>query len=217
VATAISYSSLSTTRASARRRATVDEALTHATDIATADGAGAVSVSEVARRMGMKAPSLYKYFPSLHALLDALFERGNRDINSYVDDAVATVEPGVERLRAASHAVLRWSHENRGLAMLMFWRPIPGFAPSAQSYEPSEALWQRFRADLRRAARRGQLRRAADSDDVMRMLTALIAGVTSQQLANEPGETPDAGGFLRLADPLLDIFFSYYAPRPRRT
>lgn len=46
------------------------------TDIITEHGVGALTMSEMARRMGMRAPSLYKYFPSLHAAFDALFKRG---------------------------------------------------------------------------------------------------------------------------------------------
>lgn len=98
----------------------------------------------------------------------------------------------------------------------MFWRPVPGFVPSPQSFLPSRALWERFRSDLATAVRRRQLSKAADSDDVMRMLTAVIAGIASQQLANEPTASLEHGSFTRLTDPLLDVLFSYYAPTTRR-
>jgi hypothetical protein len=98
----------------------------------------------------------------------------------------------------------------------MFWRPIPGFVASPESFLPSRALWERFRADLATAVVRGQLAEAVDSDDVMRMLTAVITGVTSQQLANEPAAWLEFGTFTRLADRLLDIFFAYYAPTTRK-
>ena len=56
----------------------MDEALDHAVQIMTEQGVGALTISEVARRMGIGGPSLYKYFPSLHAVYDLLFARGGR-------------------------------------------------------------------------------------------------------------------------------------------
>jgi AcrR family transcriptional regulator len=199
-----------------RRQAVMADALDTAVSIIETGGAGAVTVSEIARRMGMKSPSLYKYFPSLRSIYDALFERGNVEINAFVDTAVEGAAPGLERLLAASHAVLRWSHANRGLAQLMFWRPIPGFVPSPQSFAPSQGLWQRCRDDLRAAARSGQLTRAADSDDVMRMLTATIGGIWSQQMSNQPDARYDEGLFTGLIDQLLTVFFAYYTPPSRK-
>src|SRR6266516_6548102 len=116
-------------RLTARRRATVEEALDHAEQLVRESGAGAVTVSEVARRLGIRAPSLYKYFPSLHAIYDALFERGNRQVAEFVDDAVRETRPGLDRLLVASRAVVRWSLVHTGLAPLLYWRPVPGFEP----------------------------------------------------------------------------------------
>ena len=47
-------------RAAARRQAALAEALDHAVDVVSEAGVGGLTVSEVARRMGMRAPSLYK-------------------------------------------------------------------------------------------------------------------------------------------------------------
>src|SRR3954451_22305550 len=117
-----------------RRQATIEEALDHAERIVGEQGAGALTIAEIARELGMRSPSLYKYFPSLHGVYDALFARGNARLTAYVDDAVRELAPGLERLLEASRAILRWSMLNRGLAPLLFWRPIPGFEPSPASY-----------------------------------------------------------------------------------
>ena len=58
-----------------RRQETIDEILQHAVAVMQADGVAALSLSEVARRMGIKPPSLYKYFPSKLAVYDELFRR----------------------------------------------------------------------------------------------------------------------------------------------
>jgi AcrR family transcriptional regulator len=190
----------------------VEEALDHAQAIVAEQGAGAVTVSEIARRMGMRAPSLYKYFPSLHAIYDGLFACGNAQLAEYVESAVRDREPGLDRLLEGARAFIRWSTREVGLAPLLFWRPIPGFEPSADSYAPAQALLQRTRDELRTAVRKGQLSRAADSDEAMRMLTIVIGGVGSQQLANQPGASFEDGLFTSLTDEVLNMFVTYYSP-----
>jgi AcrR family transcriptional regulator len=199
-------------RTAIRRAATTTEALDHAERIMLEAGAGAVTVAEVARRMGMRPPSLYKYFGSLHQIYDALFARGNQRLSEYVDDAVADLPPGLDRLLTGTRAILRWSVLNPGIAPLMFWRPVPGFRPSAESYAVAEGLVVRARDDLRAAVARGELAPWADSDETFRLLTALAAGIASQQLANEPGASYDEGSYTSLMDRALEMFVHRHAP-----
>lgn len=206
MATTISRSA----RVNERRDRTVEAALDHAQAIVTADGAGAVTVSEVARRLGMRAPSVYKYFPSLHAIYDALFARGQAEVTDYVTAGTSTSEPGLDYLRTASRAMVRWSVTEPGLAVLLYTRPVPGFVPSAEAFAPSQAMWQRWRRDLTVAVQSGALAPSADSDDAMRMLTILIAGICSQQLANQPGASYEDGLFTRLTDDALDMFIHHH-------
>ena len=194
-----------------RRRATIEEALDHAERIVTEGGAGAVTIAGIARQMGMRPPSLYKYFPSLHGVYDALFARGNARLASYVDGAVGDLEPGLARLLEATRAIVRWSMLNHGLAPLLFWRPVPGFEPSTASLALAQRLVERSRADLAAAVRRGELASHADSDEVFRLFTCISAGLCSQQLANEPAATFEAGIFTSLTDQALDMFVQQYA------
>ncbi len=201
-------------RVAVRRQATIEEALDQAERIVAEHGAGAVTIAEIARRMGIRPPSLYKYFPSLHGVYDALFARGNARLAAYVDDAVRTLDPGLDRLLEATRAIVRWSMLHRGLAPLLFWRPIPGFEPSPASYALAQHLVERSRADLATAARLGELAPDADSDEVFRLFTSLSAGLCSQQLANEPEATYESGLFTSLTDEALDMFVQRYAPPP---
>jgi AcrR family transcriptional regulator len=198
-------------RIAVRRKATVEEALDHAERIVAEGGAGAVTIAEIARRMGMRPPSLYKYFPSLHGVYDALFARGNARLAAYVDDAVCDLDPGLDRLLEATRAIVRWSMLHRGLAPLLFWRPIPGFEPSPDSYALAQHLVERSRADLSTAVRNGELAPHADTDAVFRLFTSLSAGLCSQQMANEPDATYESGVFTSLTDEALDMFVQRYA------
>ena len=203
-------------RVAARRQVTIDEALDHAERIIESDGAGAVTVSEVARRMGIRPPSLYKYFPSLHAIYDALFARGNERLTAYVDDVIRDREPGLDRLLEGTRAFGRWSMGNKGIATLLFWRPVPGFEPSPASYELAADLVARFREELRVAVRNGELAEEADTDETFRLLTSISAGLCSQQLANEPDASYDDGVFTSLTDRALAMFVAAHAPGSRK-
>ena len=203
-------------RVARRRQTVVDEALDHAEGIIEERGAGAVTITEIAGRMGMRPPSLYKYFPSLHGIYDALFARGNARLAMYVDAAVEDSEPGLDRLLEATRAIMRWSMLNPGLATLLFWRPVPGFEPSPTSYALAERLVERSRQDLATAARQGELAPHADSDETFRLFTSISAGLCSQQLANEPGGTYEDGLFTSLTDRALEMFVQHHSPGPRK-
>src|SRR5215203_2841134 len=63
-------------RRRAKHAATQAAILEAARDIMRAEGVGALTLAEVARRVGMRPPSLYEYYPSKLALYDALFRLG---------------------------------------------------------------------------------------------------------------------------------------------
>ncbi|MGY1804401.1 TetR/AcrR family transcriptional regulator [Blastococcus sp. SYSU D00922] len=196
----------------ARRRAAVmDEALDHALALIAEEGVGALSVSEVARRMGIRGPSLYKYFPSRHAVYDALFARGLAAEQAAVRAAVDGCGPGVPTVRAGARAVVRWAVENPALAQLLHWRAVPGYEPSPTVFERSVTDMTDLRAEFAEAVRLGQLRTEADSDDAVRLYTVVLSGLISQQLANQPGVPFADGVFSRLTDTAIDQFLSAYA------
>lgn len=201
------------TRRDVRRRETIEEALDHAVAVMTESGVGALTVSEVARRMGIRSPSLYKYFPSLHALYDAVFARALLSSIESVDRTVVGAAPGVERLAVAGEAVVRWAVSHPALAQLLYWRPIPGFEPSPETFAPSQADARRLREELRQAVRLGQLDVAADSDEAVRLYTILLSGVMTQQMANQPAASYEDGHFTRLTGTVIDMFLGRYQRR----
>ena len=105
-------------RRARRRLETIEEILDIAEEVMTAEGVNGLSLSEVARRLGVQPPSLYKYFPSLMAVYDALFLRGQREHLATMRHAMADAEPGLAALAAGLDASGRWSLENRAIAQL---------------------------------------------------------------------------------------------------
>ena len=69
-----------------------------------------------------------------------------------------------------------------------------------------------LRAAFAAAARAGQLRPSAASDEAPRLFTIVLSGLVSQQMANEPAADYDTGSFTRLTDTAFDMFFARYAP-----
>ena len=195
-----------------RRQQTIEEALDAAVAIMEEAGVGGLSMSEIARRLGMRQPSLYKYFPSLHAVYDALFARGVAGTDAAIQAAVAEGPRGVVTIRAAGRALVRWAVENPAQAQLLYWRPVPGFAPTAATFAPSVALMDQLRASFAAAVRAGELHPKAASDEAPRLWTIVLSGLISQQMANEPGAGYDTGMFTSLTDAALDMFFAQYAP-----
>ena len=65
-------------RRTQRREATKAEILDAAWALVREHGLAALSLRDLAARVGMRAPSLYQYFASKHAIYDAMFEQGTR-------------------------------------------------------------------------------------------------------------------------------------------
>jgi AcrR family transcriptional regulator len=189
-----------------RRQETITEILAIAVEQMAADGVAALSLSDVARRLGIQPPSLFKYFPSKLALYDALFAESARAVLAVFRDSSASAPGGVPALRAGVTAMGRWALANQPLAQLLFWRPVPRFTPSDDAFRPSVELVEEIRGVLGAAVDAGQLRPEAAGEQGLAMLSALIAGAMTQQLANEPGAELDTGRFTALLPQLIDMY-----------
>ena len=194
------------------RRQTREEILDAAIAVMTEQGVAALNLTEVARRVGLRQPSLYQYFDSRTAVYDALFERGMHTHSGLIADAIAGSPAGWAAVRAASRETLRFASEQPALAQLLFNRVVPGFVPSERAYAPSVRGVELIRAAMTAAVERGELHPAAATERGLALLLALIAGFGSQHHANEP-DTPFAESpLIALLDPALDMYAAYFSP-----
>lgn len=177
------------------------------------DGAAALSLSAVARRIGIRQPSLYKYFPSRFGVYDELFRRGSLTALDTLREAATSAEAGLPALRAAVTASVRLAVARPVAAQLLVWRPVPGFEPSPEAYAPQLEYVDTVRGMLRDAVELGQLHPDAASERGVALLSVLVSGVIGQQLANEPDAQPEEGRFVALVDEVLDMFIEHFAPR----
>jgi AcrR family transcriptional regulator len=183
-----------------RRSQRREQILAAAWDIAGESGLGAVSLHEVARRVGFRQPSLYGYVASKLDLYDAMYGQAYELLLAQLD---ATPPSGTARqqLVQVSRAVLDFVVENPPRQQLLFQRTIPGFEPSAASYALAQRLVDRCAGLLAAlgAGRPGQI-------DVY---TALVGGLGAQQISNDPG----GDRYTRHLEALLDVFLDHFVPQ----
>jgi AcrR family transcriptional regulator len=199
-------------RRARRRQETIEEILDLAEAVMTEAGVTGLSLAEVARRLGVQPPSLYKYFPSLMSVYDALFLRGQREHLQAVRDAMTPAEPGLDAIRAGLDAGGRWCLEHRALAQLLFWRPVASFEPTPEALAPSHEMIALIRDQLVRAVAAGQLGPAADSDEAVALISILTAGTLSQAMANEPQLGWGESRFSALFPTLIGLLPAAYPP-----
>jgi AcrR family transcriptional regulator len=194
-------------RRAERREATRTEILDAAWQLAREEGLAGLSLRDVAARVGMRPPSLYWYFDSKHAIYDALFAEGNRELLARVKAADWPDEPRA-RLRAIARLFVDFVVEDAARAQLLFQRTIPDFEPSPESYAPAVEL-------LALAAEQFVAIGIDDPAD-FDLWTAVLAGLASQQLANDPG----GDRWTRLVDDAVDMYADHVlratAERPTR-
>ena len=151
------------------------------------EGVNGLSVSEVARRLGVQPPSIYKYFPSLVAVYDALFRRGQHVHLEVMRAAMADATPGLDALTKGLEASGRWALANRARSQSCC-SGVPSRAsnPRAEAMAPSLEMVAMQRQAFADAVRCRQLGPDADSDEAVYLVSTLITGVLSQAFANEP-------------------------------
>lgn len=182
-------------RRAERREATRAEILEAAWDLARSEGLAGFSLGDVARRIGMKPPSLYWYFDSKHAIYDAMFAQGNQQLLERFSNQRWGTAPKVV-LRTIARVFVEFSKEDLARYQLLFQRTIPDFEPSPEAYAPAIEVFQMMRARLHAVG----VTRESHFD----LWTALVAGLAAQQTSNDP----NGDRWLRLVDSAVDMFLT---------
>jgi AcrR family transcriptional regulator len=183
-------------RRAERREATRAEILDAAWELAREQGLAGLSLREVAAKVGMRPPSLYWYFDAKHAIYDAMFAAGNRQLLARID-ALEWPEDGRALLRRMARLFVEFSAEDPVRSQLLFQRAVPDFEPSPESYALAVEVLDRGRERLAAAG--------VTDPDHFDLFTALVSGLASQQLANDPG----GDRWLHLIDAAVDMYADY--------
>jgi AcrR family transcriptional regulator len=125
------------------RAATVDEIKQTARRLLVEHGPAAVTLRAIAREMGMTAPALYRYFPSLEELLTSVCAGLYDELTGELE-RVRDADPDADvadRLYAVCRQFRRWSVAHPAEFGMMFGSPLPGMdvRAAAQDSEASAA------------------------------------------------------------------------------
>jgi AcrR family transcriptional regulator len=173
----------------------VEDTLAIAREMMQADGVAALSFNAIARRLGIKPPSLYTYFASKHAVYDALFRRGFEEFPRQMEQAVDREHGFEEFLRSLLEAYMVFALENADLFQLMFQRPVPGFTPSDESMAVSLGSLRHFRQELQDMLERCGIETTSSIEQTSDLIIALMYGLAALQLANNPNLPVGEGRF----------------------
>ncbi|HEY5025903.1 MAG TPA: TetR/AcrR family transcriptional regulator [Acidimicrobiales bacterium] len=165
-------------RRQVRHEATKQEIVDVAWQMVRADGLNALSLRAMAHAVDMEPQSLYTYFASKHAVYDRLFADANQELLARFERIEISDDPH-QLLRAIARLFVTFAAEDPARYELLFLRTIPDFEPSPESYAAAIEVFTKGRSVLSGAG--------LSNDDDFDLWTALVAGLASQQLANDPG------------------------------
>jgi AcrR family transcriptional regulator len=195
-------------RRAERREATRREILDAAWEIARRDGLAAVTLREVAERIGMRSPSLYSHFESKNAIYDAMYAESWTELSVAFDRLGPPPAAHRKAMLVEAEGFFDFATADLARYQLMNQRTIPDFTPSETAFQVAVESYERMRVALRARGVRSQ----ADLD----LWTALLGGFVDQQLANDPGGTRWRRQLPRLVDMYCDEV-GMPGPRLRRT
>ena len=165
-------------------------------DLVREHGLAGLSMRDLGDRVGMRAQSVYSYFASKHEIYDAMFLEGYQAFAGRMDEAVdgdRLVSEPVATAKGVARAFVEFCTSDPARYQLLFLRTIPGFEPSAASYAVSERSYERMAEELAIVGVRGQA--------TLDIWTAMLTGLASQQISNDPG----GDRWKQLVDPVVEM------------
>ena len=185
----------------ARREAARAKLLATAWEMVREDGLGALTLRQLAHRAGVTTPTVYAYFDSKNAIFDAMFGEAAEAFAAIRVDLPDTGS-AIDDLVADAHRWAEFCTTDVARYQLLFQRPIPGFEPSPEAYEPAVRALELTRDYL---ARHG----VKDSRD-FDLWIAVMTGLVDQQIANEPG----GDRWIRLVEDAVRMLLSHCSDQP---
>jgi AcrR family transcriptional regulator len=183
-----------------------------ARDIIAEEGAGALSIRGIARRINYSAPALYEYFSGKEAIAEALFIAGFRELARTMGQ-VTEPDP-VRQVRALGIAYRAFAIAHPQEYSLMFSRPIPEFQPSSEDLAIATTAFAPLQHAFEEGIAAGVIR-AMEARTGATAAWAFLHGLVSLELGGMGGPSPEhpvppervvPGHFPSLYDTALDLF-----------
>jgi AcrR family transcriptional regulator len=181
----------------ARRENARAAVLTAAWELVRADGLAALSLRELARRAGITTPTVYAYFESKNAILDAMFAQAAQTFLDLKATLPVTGDPQQDLL-ADVRMFIAFGVSDVPRYQLLFQHAVPGFTPSEESYGLAVQALDVTRELL---ARNG-----VHDPRHLDIWTAITTGLVDQQVSNDPG----GDRWTRLAEDVTRMFLAQF-------
>jgi AcrR family transcriptional regulator len=183
-----------------------------AREIMREQGVAALSMNEIARRVGITPPALYTYFPGKMALYDALYRMG---IQLFVEADAAlwqTTAPDWDRIEGwfAQRLALAVAHPD--LYHLVFDVPIPGFAPSPESLGVVRGLYDAIVRGIGEVIAAGAIRADISPEQATDLLLSMRLGIVAAHLGKQR-RLPPPERLERLVPELIAVLRAAWEPK----
>lgn len=187
------------------REETIEKILSIAREEMQAEGVAALSLGTIARRLGMRPPSLYTYFDSKHAIYDALFRRGFLEFGRRMEERPYQDGTLRQNLESLMTTYMRFAQENQDLYQLMFQRPVPGFVPSEESMAVSLGQLNASKEQFAYLLEGEDNTLTIPFEEARDLVIAFEHGLTEMHLANNPDLPVGEGRFGQLIPQAVQI------------
>ncbi|WP_423982669.1 TetR/AcrR family transcriptional regulator [Ilumatobacter sp.] len=186
-------------RITRRRQESQSEILDASWAVVREHGLAGLSMRDLGERVGMRAQSIYSYFASKHDIYDAMFLHGYRAFLDWMNEAASDEEFAAEPMAAARrsiHAFVAFCTNDPVRYQLLFQRTIPGFTPSPESYAVAMQAYEQMRTRLAAIGVKDQ--------PTFDLWSAMMTGLTDQQISNDPG----GDRWVQLIDRAVDLLLA---------
>ena len=157
------------------------------------EGIKGLTMRALGRAVGVTAPTLYDYFPSKEAVLDALFLQGTQILSEAMGNAIAATPPGRERLWAIAVAYRQFAITHPDLYFLVFGRVDASYRPGDFQRECAMNIGGQARQAVRDAMAVGEIR-SGDPDDVSNAIWVMAHGHVTLELSGFCDKLGDDAG-----------------------
>lgn len=190
-------------RRAVRREQTKAEIIEAAWELVRAEGLAGLAMRDLGDKVGMKAQSIYSYFASKHEIYDAMFHQGYLAFAAASAGLFDRPEHGAAPLDDAhsmGHLFFEFCTSDPVRYQLLFQRTIPDFVPSVESYAVALELYESMTEHLSGLG--------ITDPDAVDLWTAMLTGLTDQQISNDPG----GDRWERIIDRAIDMTLREIAP-----
>jgi AcrR family transcriptional regulator len=186
-------------RRTERRQETQREIVQASWEVVREHGLAGLSMRDLGERVGMRAQSIYSYFASKNEIYDAMFLEGYQAFAVWMANAADEHDPGTDPMgaaRAAARAFVEFCTSDPVRYQLLFQRTIPEFTPSPESYAVAVQAYEQMSELLAGIGVRDQA--------TLDLWSAVLTGLTDQQISNDPG----GARWSRLVDRAVDMLIT---------